>query len=87
MKIPIKNSKAKIIEFKGSLYASLGDQLFEIDRAAFNVLKLCDGKNNVDDIIDKIAEKIKFPREEVANVVKSIIKELEEKNLIVWKEV
>ncbi len=87
MKVPVKNPKAKIIEFKGSLYASIEGQLFEIDRAAFNILKLCNGKNTLENIIDIVSEKIGFPREEVGNVVRNIIKELEERRLIYWKEI
>ena len=86
MKIPVKNPKAKIIEFKGTLYASVEDSLFEIDRAALNILKLCDGKNDVDKIVDIITQKIGFPREEVERVVTNILKELEEKKIIFWKE-
>lgn len=87
MKVPVKNPKAKIIEFKGTLYASVEGQLFEIDRAAFNILKMCNGKNTLENIIDTISKKIGFPKEEVANVVSNIIKELEERNLIYWEKV
>ena len=87
MKVPVKNPKAKIIEFKGTLYASVEGQLFEIDRAAFNILKMCNGKNTLENIIDIISKKIGFPKEEVANVVRNIIKELEERNLIYWEKV
>ena len=87
MKIPIKNPKVKVIEFKGSLYATInGSSLWEIDKAAFKVMQMCNGKNTLEDIVAFITRKTGFPEEDVRNVVNKILEELESQGLIKWIE-
>ena len=88
MKIPVKNPKVKVIEFKGSLYATIdGSNLWEIDKAAFKIMQMCNGKNSVEDMVNLIQKKTGFPKEDIERVVKEILSELESQGFIKWKEI
>jgi hypothetical protein len=47
-KKPMKAKNLKIIDYKGTLFATFdGSAIWKIDRVAFNILKMCNGKKNL----------------------------------------
>ena len=76
-------SNLKIIEYIGSLYVTFdGTTIWEMDRLAYEVLKLCDGKHTIDDIAQELAKAAELPIEDVKTAIKPIFEELEKLKFI-----
>ena len=84
-KKPLKLKNLKIIDHLGTLYATLdGSSIWKIDRVAFGILRLCDGKKSVEDIVNEIARKASLKPEELKPVLEEILNDLEKMNFIEW---
>jgi len=85
LKRPLKVKNLKVIDHLGTLYATFdGSSLWKIDRAAFNVLRMCDGKKTVDQIVEEVSKKISHRPKDVEPVIKKILNELEGMKFIEW---
>ena len=75
--VPVKNKNLRIIDHIGTLYATInGSSIYKIDKAAFAVLKLCDGRRTVKKIVEEISKKIGLDVEQVRPAVLEILEEL-----------
>ena len=82
---PLKVKNLKIIDHLGTLYATFdGSSLWKIDRAAFNVLRMCDGKKTIDQIAEEVSKKIFHKPEDVKPVVKKILGDLSKQKFVEW---
>jgi len=82
-KRPLKVKNLKIIDYVGTLYATFdGTKMWEMDKLAFEVLKLCDGTRTFDQIADNLAKRAELDIEDVKNALKPMFKELEELKFI-----
>jgi len=80
---PIKNSKLLIIDYLGIYYATLDrERWWEIEDWIVKLLKLCDGKTTVDQLAEKLAKMAEVKKEDLKPTLKSILKELKEKQII-----
>jgi hypothetical protein len=77
-KKPVKSSKLKVIDHIGILYGTVdNEKLWEIDKVAWEILKTCDSKKTVDQIIWTVSKKFEIDMEEIKPIVIAVIKELE----------
>ena len=80
---PLKSKRLKIMSYINSFYATFdGDKIWEMDRSAVEILKLCDGKRSVDEIAEEIARKIDMKKEEVKPTLEDILAEFEKVGFI-----
>jgi aminopeptidase-like protein len=78
MKRPKKIENLKIIEHVGGLYATFdGERYWRIEKWAFEILKLCDGRKSVSEIARILAEELQMNWEDVLKGLKPIIEEFE----------
>lgn len=85
LKMPLKEKNLKIIDHLGTLYATFdGSSLWKIDRTAFNILRLCNGKKTVDQLTKDVSRKISHKPKEVKPVIVKILNELERMKFIKW---
>jgi hypothetical protein len=78
MKRPKKAENLKIIEHIGSLYATFdGEQYWRIEKWAFEILKLCEGKKSISEIARILAEELQMNAEDVIRGLKPILEEFE----------
>ena len=74
---PTKAENLKVIEHVGGLYATFnGTEIWEIDRVAYGILRLCNGKKTVKEIIKEVAEKANLEPKHVKKIVLDILNEL-----------
>ena len=59
------------------------ERLFVPDEQAVEILKLVDGKRNVDAIVDDLAARFNAPRAEIATDVGEMLRDLAEKGALV----
>lgn len=84
-KKPLKSKRLKIIDYIGTLYATFnGSSMWKVDKVAFEILKMCDGKRTVEEMVKEVSEKTKLKREEVEPVIENILNELERMGFIEW---
>jgi len=84
-KKPIKSKNLKILDYKGTLYATFnGSSIWKVDKIAFGLLKMCDGKKTFDQITEEVARKSGLKVEEVRNATKPIFDELTNRKFIEW---
>ena len=77
-KKPLKSKNLKIIDHIGILYGTIdNEKLWEIDKVAWEILKICNGKKTVDQIIWEVSKKFQIDMEEVKPIVIAVINELE----------
>jgi aminopeptidase-like protein len=77
-KRPKKAENLKIIEHVGGLYATFdGEQYWRMEKWAFEILKLCDGRKSVSEIARILAEELQMNWEDVIKGLKPIIEEFE----------
>ena len=75
---PLKIKNLKVIDHIGILYVTLnGSTMWEMDKSAHIVLKMCDGTRTINEISSKIARKISLDVDVVKATVKTILNELE----------
>lgn len=82
---PVKAKNLKVIDHLGTLYATFnGSSMWKLDKVAFGILRMCDGKRTVEDIIDELAKRISHKPEDVKPVVEEILNELTKMKFIEW---
>lgn len=80
---PRKAQNLKIIDHIGTLYATFnGTSIWRIDRVAFGILRLCDGKRSVRGIIEGVAKKAGLEPRHVRKIVLEILEDLKRKKFI-----
>ncbi|MBD3155699.1 MAG: PqqD family peptide modification chaperone [Candidatus Aenigmarchaeota archaeon] len=85
-KKPIKSSDLKIIDHVGILYGTVnGEKLWEVDKVAWEILKMCEGNKTVDQIIWSISKKFELDMDDVKPIVTAVMKELKRINFIRFK--
>lgn len=77
-RMPLKSKNLKVINYINTLYATVdGNSLWQIDKSTFEVLKMCDGTNTVDQIATEIAKKIDMKVEDVMPTLLDILRDME----------
>jgi len=77
-KKPLKSKNLKVIDHVGVLYGTVdNERLWEIDKVAWEILKICDGTKTVDQIIWMMSKRFEVDMEEVKPIVIAIVNELE----------
>jgi hypothetical protein len=86
MRLNLKPKKAenlKVIDHIGTLYATFnGTSIWRMDRVAFGILRLCNGKRTVDQIIKEVAKKAGLEPKHVKKIVLEILEDLRKKKFI-----
>lgn len=84
-KKPVKSKKLKVLDYKGTLYATFdGSSIWKLDKISFGLLKLCEGNKTLEQIIKQVAEKAKLNVEDVRGAVMPIFDELTKMKFIEW---
>jgi len=84
-KRPLKAKKLKVIDHLGTLYATFdGSSIWKIDKVAFGILRMCDGKKTVDEITEEVAKRAILRPEELKPVIEEMLRDLEKMNFIEW---
>lgn len=84
-KKPLKAKRLKVIDYLGTLYATFdGSSIWKIDRVAFGILRMCNGKKTVDEIVEEVARRAILRPEELKPVLEEILRDLEKMNFIEW---
>ncbi|MEM0333623.1 MAG: PqqD family protein [Candidatus Aenigmatarchaeota archaeon] len=82
-KRPLKVGNLKVIEHIGSLYATFdGERYWKLEKWAWEILKLCDGKKSVSEIARIISEDVQMSFEDVIKGLKPILEEFEKAGFI-----
>jgi len=82
-KRPLRVKNLKIIDHLGILYATFdGSMIWEVDKVAFGILKMCDGNKTVDEISQILARRINFNAEDIKPTLKEILDEMEKLKFI-----
>jgi len=82
---PLKVKNLKIIDHLGTLYATFdGSAMWEVDKVAYAVMKMCDGNKTVDQIAGEIAKKTNLDVNDVIGTLNEILKEMEKLKFIVY---
>ncbi|MEM5834255.1 MAG: PqqD family peptide modification chaperone [Candidatus Aenigmatarchaeota archaeon] len=82
---PLKAKNLKVIDHLGTLYATFnGTSMWKLDKVAFGILRMCDGKRSVEDIVNEVAKMISHKPEDVKPVIEEILKELTRMKFIEW---
>ncbi|MEM5793256.1 MAG: PqqD family protein [Candidatus Aenigmatarchaeota archaeon] len=85
-KKPLKSGNLKVIDHVGVLYGTVDNQkLWEIDKVAWEILKMCDGSKTVDQIIWTMSKRFEVDMEEVKPIVLAIVNELVKINFVELK--
>ncbi|NCS71379.1 MAG: PqqD family protein [Candidatus Aenigmarchaeota archaeon] len=76
-KKPLKSPNLKIIDHIGTFYGTVnGEKLWEVDKVAWEILKMCDGEKTVDQIIWGVSKKFQIDMEEIKPIVLAVVDEL-----------
>ncbi len=59
------------------------ERLFDPDEIAVEVLKLCDGKHSVKDIVIRLANEYNAPEDEITGDIIAMLQELSDKGVVV----
>ncbi len=82
-KRPLKVKNLKIIDHLGTLYATFnGSTIWEVDKVAYAVMKMCDGTRTLDQISEEIAKKTNLDVNDVKVTLNDIFKEMEKLKFI-----
>ncbi|MEM5794188.1 MAG: PqqD family peptide modification chaperone [Candidatus Aenigmatarchaeota archaeon] len=82
---PLKAKNLKVIDHLGTLYATFnGSSMWKLDKVAFGILRMCDGKRSVEEIVNEIAKRISHKPEDVKPIVEEILNELTRMKFIEW---
>jgi hypothetical protein len=85
--IPKKSKDLHIISHIGSIYATFdGSVIWRLDKLAYKILTLCNGKNTVGDIVEKISKETGMSKEKVKHAVINILNELKELKFVKFEE-
>jgi len=86
-KKPTKSPDLKVIDYIGIMYGTVnGEKLWEIDKVAWEILKICDGGRTVDQIIWQVSKKFQIDMEEIKSIVIAVVNELERIDFIDLKD-
>ena len=84
-KKPLKSKNLKIIDHKGTLYATFdGVNYWRLEKYIYNLLKLCNGKRSFDEIVQNVAERAGLSIEDVRVALKPIFDEFEKDGFIIY---
>ena len=84
-KKPLRRKNLQIIDYKGTLYATFdGTRIWKLDRIAFGLIKMCDGKKTHRGIIKETARKASLTIEDTRKGLQPIFDELTRLNFIEW---
>jgi len=84
-KRPLRSKNLKIIDHIGTLYATFnGSSMWEVDKVAFAILKMCDGNKTVNQIAQDIAKKTNLEVEDVKVTLMDILNEMEKLKFITY---
>lgn len=82
-KIPLRVKKLKIIDHLGILYATFdGSVMWEVDKVAYGIMKMCDGNKTVDEIAQILANRTNLNAEDMKETLKEILDEMEKLKFI-----
>jgi aminopeptidase-like protein len=82
-KRPLRVKSLKIIDHVGILYGTFdGSTIWEIDKVAFGILKMCDGNKTLDEIAQILATRTNLNVEELKETLKEIFDEMEKLKFI-----
>ncbi len=85
-KKPVKNKDLKIISYLNSYYATIDfEHLYQIDPIVVGLMKYIDGKRTYEEILEILAEKTGFGKEQLKPVLDQIFKELTDMKFIFWQ--
>lgn len=84
-KKPMKAKNLKVIDQLGTLYATFdGSSIWKIDKVAFGILRLCDGKKSFDEIVSEVSKRALVSEKDLAPVIEEILNDLERMRFIEW---
>ncbi len=84
-KIPLKARNLKVIDHLGTLYATFdGSAVWKIDKVAFGILRMCDGKKSLDEIVSEVAKRAMVSEIELKPVLEGILNELTKMRFLEW---
>ena len=82
-KKPLKSERLKIIDHKGTYYATFdGSRTWKVDDWLFKLMKLCTGNNTFEEIAKYLAKVAEVSESEIIPSLKDILDELERENFI-----
>jgi len=84
-KRPLRAKGLKVIDHIGTLYATFnGSTMWEVDKVAFAIMKMCDGTKTVDQIAQDIAKKTNLDVKDVKITLMDILKEMDKLKFITY---
>ena len=84
-KRPLKAKGLKVIDHIGTLYATFnGSTMWEVDKVAFAIMKMCNGTKTVDQIAQDIAKKTNLDVKDVKITLMDILKEMDKLKFITY---
>jgi len=84
-KKPIKAKNLKVIDYLGTLYATFdGSAIWKMDKVAFGIWKMCEGKKTVDEMVKEVAKKAIVEEKDLKPVLEEILNELTRMKFIEW---
>ena len=84
-KKPLRTKNLKVIDQLGTLYATFdGSAIWKIDKVAFGILKMCDGKKSVDDIVTDVSKRALVNEKDLKPVIEEIMNELTKMKFLEW---
>ena len=84
-KRPLKVKNLKIIDHLGILYATFdGSIMWEVDKVAYAILKMCDGTKTLNQIAEEVANKANVDVNDVKVTLDDIFNEMEKLKFIVY---
>ena len=84
-KRPLRAKGLKVIDHIGTLYATFnGSTMWEVDKVAFAIMKMCNGAKTVDQIAQDIAKKTNLDVKDVKITLMDILKEMDKLKFITY---
>ncbi len=82
---PLKSKRLKIIDHLGTLYATFdGSSVWKLDKVSYGIMKMCDGRKTVDEIVSEVAKRALVKEEDLKPVIKEMFDEMTKMNFIEW---
>ena len=78
--IPISAEEFKVIEMSDGIVIQKKDMLYTLNSTACEILELCDGKLNIQRILDEM--KTRYPDKDIEKLIKDFIEQLNVLGLI-----
>ncbi len=84
-KRPLKAKGLKVIDHIGTLYATFnGSTMWEVDKVAYAIMKMCNGTKTVNQIAQDIAKKTNLDVKDVKITLMDILKEMDKLKFITY---